>query len=460
MVACLQKTKGSEGFHQIVDFLDTSHIKYALTENPTIYVSLINQFCQTATARTLTNGEVEITATIDGQIRLLLRHQLGGISSSKILKGHFSPQWRFLIHTILHCLSSKKTAWEQFSSNIATAIFCLATNRTFNFSKLIFDGMVKSLVSKGSIVCVESHHTPTCAPSTSPPPISPTSRIPIRQEYTVPQPRSPTQTHVANEVVSTCVNVIYGGATTTVTSLDARQSSGNIDKTPSMPYDLPLLRGHTLGSNEGSMQLQELIAICTQLSNKVESLEIDLKQTKHLYGLAFYQTYYKEDLEDPSKQGRKIAKIDQDPDISLVQHDAKVQGRHEHDMESNFEFTAAEEVYTAEKGVSTAEPVTTTGAAVTTTSASISTANPPRGSTADDINLAKTLVYIRRSAAKDKCKAKMDESEPVQTKTKLQQKQERLSYEAAMRLQEQLNEEERQRISKVHEEASSFNVEK
>ncbi|GKG14348.1 hypothetical protein Tco_0353948 [Tanacetum coccineum] len=48
-------------------------------------------------------------------------------------------------------------------------------------------------------------------------------------------------------------------------------------------------------------------------------------------------------------QGRKIAKIDQDPDISLVQHDVEVQERHEHDMESNFEFTAVEEVYTAEK---------------------------------------------------------------------------------------------------------------
>ncbi|GKF14998.1 hypothetical protein Tco_0056460 [Tanacetum coccineum] len=44
-------------------------------------------------------------------------------------KGAFSPQWRFLIHTILHCLSPKKTAWEQFSSNIAAAVICLATNR-------------------------------------------------------------------------------------------------------------------------------------------------------------------------------------------------------------------------------------------------------------------------------------------------------------------------------------------
>ncbi|GJW95048.1 hypothetical protein Tco_0174720 [Tanacetum coccineum] len=53
----------------------------------------------------------------------------------------------------------------------------------------------------------------------------------------------------------------------------------------------------------------------------------------------------------------------------------------------------------------------------------------------------------------------MTESEPEQTKTKLQQRQERAGYEAAVRLQEQLDEEERQRIARVHEEASSFNIE-
>ncbi|GKD14210.1 hypothetical protein Tco_1198617, partial [Tanacetum coccineum] len=152
-----------------------------------------------------------------------------------------------------------------------------------------------------------------------------------------------------------------------------------------------------------------------------------------------------------------IAEINQDPDIFLVQHDAEVQGRYEHDMESDFEFTAAEEVYIADLDVSTAKPVSTV--AVTTTSVTISTASPIRVSTADDISIAETLMYIRRSAAKDKGKAKMDEAEPVQTKTKLQQRQERLGYEAAVRLQEQLDEEERQRIARVHEEASSFNVE-
>ncbi|GJY46391.1 hypothetical protein Tco_0435454 [Tanacetum coccineum] len=69
MVAFLQKPEGSAGFHQIVDFFNSTHIKYALTKNPTIYVSLIYQFWQTASASTSENGEMEITATIDGRVK-------------------------------------------------------------------------------------------------------------------------------------------------------------------------------------------------------------------------------------------------------------------------------------------------------------------------------------------------------------------------------------------------------
>nr|GEU92950.1 hypothetical protein [Tanacetum cinerariifolium] len=76
----------------------------------------------------------------------------------------------------------------------------------------------------------------------------------------------------------------------------------------------------------------------------------------------------------------------------------------------------------------------------------------------EDISTAKTLVYIRRSASKDKGKGIMTESEPKQTTTKLQQRQERVGYEEAVRLQEQLDEEERQRIARVHEEDSSLNI--
>ncbi|GJR95496.1 hypothetical protein Tco_0267670 [Tanacetum coccineum] len=131
-------------------YRQTSHIKYALIENPKIYVSLNQQFWGTTNARTTDDGEVENTARIDGQVQTITKASLrrhlkledsdgitslpnieifeqlalmGYVSDSDRLtfqNGHFSPQWRFFIHTILHCLSPKTTAWEQFSINIAT----------------------------------------------------------------------------------------------------------------------------------------------------------------------------------------------------------------------------------------------------------------------------------------------------------------------------------------------------
>ncbi|GKD22586.1 hypothetical protein Tco_1224289 [Tanacetum coccineum] len=57
LVAFLEKPDESDRFEQIVDFLNASSIRYALTVNPTIYTSCIKQFWATAKAKTL-NGEV------------------------------------------------------------------------------------------------------------------------------------------------------------------------------------------------------------------------------------------------------------------------------------------------------------------------------------------------------------------------------------------------------------------
>ncbi|GJQ96295.1 hypothetical protein Tco_0007434 [Tanacetum coccineum] len=61
-----KKKIGSEGFHQVIDFLNRSHICYALTKKPDVYISFIKQFWRSAEATTDDNGEVQITATIDG----------------------------------------------------------------------------------------------------------------------------------------------------------------------------------------------------------------------------------------------------------------------------------------------------------------------------------------------------------------------------------------------------------
>ncbi|GKB27089.1 hypothetical protein Tco_0866490 [Tanacetum coccineum] len=174
MVAFLAKPTESEGFEQIVDFLNAHTIKYALTINPTIYTSCIEQFWATVKAKTV-NKEVQLQALVDGKkiiiIESIIRRDLQleeaeGVDclpnatifeqltltgcekiSQKLTfyKSFFSPQWKFLIHTILQCLSPKTTAWNEFSSTMASAIICLATNHKFNFSKLIFESMMKNL---------------------------------------------------------------------------------------------------------------------------------------------------------------------------------------------------------------------------------------------------------------------------------------------------------------------------
>nr|GEU29517.1 hypothetical protein [Tanacetum cinerariifolium] len=66
MVAILEKTEHNTDFHQIVDFLEASHIRYALTISPVVYVSHIRQFWSNARIKT-TNQETKILATVDGE---------------------------------------------------------------------------------------------------------------------------------------------------------------------------------------------------------------------------------------------------------------------------------------------------------------------------------------------------------------------------------------------------------
>ncbi|GKE61732.1 hypothetical protein Tco_1512099 [Tanacetum coccineum] len=66
MVMFLSKPTESKGFEQIVDFLNANPIKYALTINPTIYISCIEQFWATVKAKTI-NREVQLQALVYGK---------------------------------------------------------------------------------------------------------------------------------------------------------------------------------------------------------------------------------------------------------------------------------------------------------------------------------------------------------------------------------------------------------
>nr|GEW44757.1 hypothetical protein [Tanacetum cinerariifolium] len=171
LVAFLEKPTESEGFEQITDFLNANPIKYALTVNPTTYTLCIKQFWATAMVKTV-DGEQQIQALVDKKKVIITETNVSsdihledaeclptaiifeqltlmgyGNLTQKLTfyKAFLSPQWKFLIHTILQCISAKTTAWNEFSSTMAFAINCLSTNQKFNFSKFIFDHMVKNL---------------------------------------------------------------------------------------------------------------------------------------------------------------------------------------------------------------------------------------------------------------------------------------------------------------------------
>ncbi|GJW96399.1 hypothetical protein Tco_0178207 [Tanacetum coccineum] len=559
MVAYLKKPTGSEGFQEIVDFLNGSHIRYALTKNPTIYVYLIKKFWQTATVRTVDNGEQEITATVDDKefifteacvrrhLQLTYADGISALPNTKIFdqlslmgyvliddkltfqKGKFSPQWRFLIHTILHYLSPKKTSYEQFSSNTATAIICLATNRTFNFSKLVFDEPISNVVS--------SSHQKTQTP-----------RQALNKVTKLPQTSEPIP-NVADEAVYEEWDDRVERAAITAASLDAEHASGGsprcqeamegsigqtrFERVPTQSNDPPLSRGHTLGSGEDSIELiKELMETCTKLSERVLALEksktaqdllitrlklrvkkLEKKRKKARTPQPMKRRLFKVrvesftdenlDEEDPSKQGRSmIAEIDQDAGVTLVQIDAEDQGRFddETDFDEGFYKVQVSLTQDSTQGeahsqedqpedhlrVLSAAKVLVDAArknvhaytrrrrVVSTGSGGISTASRLFKTAEESVSTAGASMPVSTAGmvqevnisipssvvVKDKGKGKMKESEDEQTKrTKLQQEQDKLGHEAAVRLQEERDEEERQRMARVHEAAQSFTEE-
>ncbi|GKC31741.1 putative ribonuclease H-like domain-containing protein [Tanacetum coccineum] len=73
--------------------LNAASVKLVLLENPTIYTSLIQQFWETASASTLENEEMEITATIDGRVKTITE------ASMKIGEGtSLSRRFRWYSH--------------------------------------------------------------------------------------------------------------------------------------------------------------------------------------------------------------------------------------------------------------------------------------------------------------------------------------------------------------------------
>ncbi|GJU34157.1 hypothetical protein Tco_1182511 [Tanacetum coccineum] len=253
MVAFLAKPAESEGFEQIVDFLNAHTIKYALTINPTIYTSCIEQFWATVKAKTV-NGEVQLQALVDGKKIIITESIVRRDLQLEDAEG-VDCLPNATIFEQLTLMGSKTTAWNEFSSTMASAIICLATNQKFNFSKYIFESMVKNLDNAGKFLMyprfvqvfvnqqlegMPTHKRIYIAPSHTKKIFRNMRRVgkgfsgretPLFQTMVVHNQEEMGEDNVADEAVNEEVDDILVRAATTTTSLDAEQDRGNINKT-------------------------------------------------------------------------------------------------------------------------------------------------------------------------------------------------------------------------------------
>ncbi|GJT21995.1 putative ribonuclease H-like domain-containing protein [Tanacetum coccineum] len=337
----------------------------------------------------------------------------------------------------------------------------------------------------------------------------------LKKDTQVPQPSDSIE-NVATEAAHKELGDSLLRAATTASSLEAEQDSGKINKiqskatpnessslgtTPSSgpgcqetigdtiaktrfenvskhSNDLLLTIGDTLQSHEDKLKLDELMALCTTLQNRV----LDLERTKTTQQNKIVTRVESSDNEerlgeDASKQGR-IDAIDADEEITLV----SVQNVDEEMFDENVldgeEVFAVEqevaikdvnnevivveevvEVITDVAQVSAADNVVSTAGDATTVSAATTTTVTI--TTVDDITLAQALMEIKSTKPKEKGVVIQELGESTTTISSQQSQDKgkgiliepvkpmkkkyliRLDEEAALKLQAEFDEEER-----------------
>ncbi|GJY25887.1 hypothetical protein Tco_0400613 [Tanacetum coccineum] len=296
LVAFLEKPEESDGFEEIIDFLNASYVQYALTVNPTIYTTCIEQFWASAKAK-IVNGERQIQALVDKKKVIITETSIRSDLKLDDAEG-IDCLPTATIFAELERMSAKTTAWNEFSSTMASAIIFFLdkqvkgmtrhkevyvtpshTKKGFANMKRLgkgFSGRVKPLFSTMMIQASEDMGEDSAAPfdSHSTPIISqPSSSKPQKKKSRRKQRKD-------------------SGPTELVTD-EAHVS------TPS--YDPPQ-------SSEDSMQLSELMNLWLKRLRKVGSTSRAESSNDVSLG----------DQEDASKQGRKIADLDADAELTLV----------------------------------------------------------------------------------------------------------------------------------------------
>nr|GEX23389.1 hypothetical protein [Tanacetum cinerariifolium] len=263
-------------------------------------------------------------------------------------KAFFSSQWKFLIHTILQSLSAKRTSWNEFSMAMASAVICLSKGQKFNFSKYLFDSLVRNVDSSSKFYMYPRF-------------------IQLIIQNQVDKGLVDEQVQVDDAVAAAVEeNVAEDVAHNVIPSPpfhDIPSPSQGPSSPPQQPQSSP--QAPPQGA-EFPTQIQQVLNVCSALTKRVENLENDnatqklviikLKARVKKLEMANKVKYSKlrrlrkveasrqvassNDMEDVFNQGRMIDDIDKDEGIELVKHAdiAESEGRHAEQAEKQAEI--------------------------------------------------------------------------------------------------------------------------
>nr|GEW87771.1 hypothetical protein [Tanacetum cinerariifolium] len=371
MIAFLTKSDASGGFNQIIDFLNASSIKYALTVNPNIYASVIKQFWSSVLVKKVNDmsrlqafvdrKKVIITeATIREALCLDDAEGIKCLTNEEIFtelarmgcekpptkltfyKAFFSSQWKFLIHTILQCMSAKRTSWNEFSSSMASVVICVSTCRKFNFSKYIFDSLVRNvdsptkfymyprflqLMIRKQVSDLSSHTTKYSSPTLTHKVFANMRRVgkgcsgvetPNFEGMIVAQQVGEGAAEVNVEDVSTADAAAEGAASAADDEVPAAVDEPSIPSPTPSTQPPPTSQDIPSTSQDKIAQALEI----TKLKQRVKKLErrnkaSNLSRLQKVGTAQRVETYDDTVMDDISKQERIIADMDADKDATL-----------------------------------------------------------------------------------------------------------------------------------------------
>ncbi|GKB09335.1 putative ribonuclease H-like domain-containing protein [Tanacetum coccineum] len=395
MVAYLVKSEGSEGFHEIIDFLTLSHIYYALTEGSSLYISLIEQFWQTAALSTTKDGVCAITATIDGRDKIITEASIRRHLKLQDSKGLISLP--------------NAEIFEQLT-RMGTYSTPTLTNKLFNNMRRASKGYSGVVTPLFDTMLVQPQDE---APSTSPSRI--TSLPSLSSHHTT---------------------------SSTPTTPPSIQTTHKAEETATMPHDLPLPGDRVMVVEEDLKQTKKAYSTAfTKLVLKVKKLEQQVRSGKARRRARIVLLEDKDAAEDVETQEKNSA-------------DTKVLLGEETLTKLIEDLGSGEK---GEKEVSIADvPVSTAGTEVSTGTHDVSMAATTlvyiRRSASKTNDKGKAIMQELEPPKKLKKRVQVQMSvdeelarkvqEEEQAKAMAEQEQERINFKAALELQRQLNERE------------------